>query len=68
MLKHCLTVKNRTLVYLVRDVLGPVSVDEGVPRLVPGLVGRRNLRNHHRVAVPGQRIFQKPEEKKSCLH
>ena len=46
---------------LVRDVLGPVGVDEGVPGLVPGLVRWRDLGDHHSLAVARQRLLQKPE-------
>ena len=47
---------------LVRDVLGAVGVDEGVPRLVPVPVHGGDVGDHDGVAVAGERVLEQPGE------
>ena len=49
---------NIVIVYLVRNVFGPVGVDEGIPRLVSVLVRWRNVGNHDSAAVAGQGVLE----------
>lgn len=46
--------------YLVRYVLGPVRIYQGVPGLVSVVIGRGNVGDHDGAAVPGQGFFQEP--------
>ena len=45
---------------LVGDVLGTVSVDQGVPGLLPVHVSRTDVGDHDGVTVSVQRVLQEP--------
>ena len=48
------------ILYFIRDVLGSVRVDQGVPALLPVYVCRADVGDHHGVAVAVQGVLQQP--------
>ena len=48
--------------HLVRDVLGPVRVDQGVPGLVSVPIRRTDVGNHHSVAIPAERVLEESRQ------
>ncbi len=61
-LRHVVGHVQHVLAHLVRYVLGPVGVDEGVPGLVPVAVGRADVGHHDGVAVAGERVLEEARQ------
>ena len=47
--------------YFIGDVLGSVSVHQGVPALLPVHVRGADVGDHHGVAIAVQRVLQQPD-------